>query len=356
MLACAWLAARLAARAVASDCTAALADACGAVSPSFPPHAARLLPATPPHRRAFLPLHLPACQPNPPNVTKPGIFPTATPQPRDAQLRSDVFGCARCAGEHQLALQRANCTNGDISAWCAGVAPPGPPLPNVSSSFGWANLAWGWKDGGQDTIAGQKIVEYDIDADPAAIRAARAAGHLTICYFSVGTLEPFRADCQANRSAWEAVAVGKMAHWDEQWLDISKLEAIQQLMLPRFQRAAALGCHGVEPDNIDCYDNGACWKKIVPALTKQQAMAKQLAFNRWQTAAAHSLGLVIAMKNAVAIIPQLHDCYDLAINEQCQKYKECGNVQRYFSQRGKAALQVECKIAILSRFACCPSR
>ena len=289
---------------------------------------------------------------------RPGTRP---PLPRsDArhrrQVRSDVFGCARCAGEHQLPLQRANCTNGDISAWCAGVAPPGPPLPNVSSSFGWANLAWGWKDGGQDTIAGQKIVEYDIDADPAAIRAARAAGHLTVCYFSVGTLEPFRADCQANRSAWEAVAVGKMAHWDEQWLDISKLEAIQRLMLPRFQRAAALGCHGVEPDNIDCYDNGACWKKIVPALTKQQAMAKQLAFNRWQTAAAHSLGLVIAMKNAVAIIPQLHDCYDLAINEQCQKYKECENVQRYFAERGKAALQVECKIAILSRIACCPPR
>ena len=34
LLACAWLAARAAA---ASDCTAALAGACGAVSPSFPP-------------------------------------------------------------------------------------------------------------------------------------------------------------------------------------------------------------------------------------------------------------------------------------------------------------------------------
>lgn len=47
------------------------------------------------------------------------------------------------------------------------------------------------------------------------------------------------------------------------------------------------------------------------------------------------------MKNAVGIIPQLHDCYDFAINEQCQHYNECDNVADFFSRRGKAALQVE---------------
>ena len=47
------------------------------------------------------------------------------------------------------------------------------------------------------------------------------------------------------------------------------------------------------------------------------------------------------MKNAVGIIPQLHNCYDFAINEQCQYYNECDDVARFFSGRGKAALQVE---------------
>ena len=242
--------------------------------------------------------------------------------------RGDAFECARCAGNHQQQLQGAGCSNNLISAWCADI--PLARVPNVSASFGWANMAWGWKGGGKDNMAGQKIVEFDIDDDPAEIHAAVAAGHLTVCYFSVGTLEPFRSDCKANRSAWQAVAVGEMTHWDEEWLDITKLHAIQQLMLPRFQRASAQGCAAVEPDNIDCYDNGACWKKIQPAITKQEAKTQQLAFNRWQTTAAHSLGLAIAMKNAVGIIPQLHDCYDFAINEQCQTYGECEDLNTYF--------------------------
>jgi hypothetical protein len=248
-----------------------------------------------------------------------------------------AFDCAHCAGEHQQELREAGCSNNEISVWCAGIS----SVANVSAAFGWANLAWGWKDGGKDQTTNQKIVELDIDENPASIRAARAAGHLTVCYFSVGTLEPFRPDCQANRTAWQAVAVGEMTHWDEEWLDITKLQAIQRLMLPRFQRAAAQGCDAVEPDNIDCYDNSACWKKIRPKITEAEAKAHQLTFNRWQTGAAHSLGLAIAMKNAVGIIPQLHGCYDFTINEQCQKYKECEDVAKYFSKRGKAALQVE---------------
>ena len=75
-------------------------------------------------------------------------------------------------------------------------------------------------------------------------------------------------------------------------------------------------------------DNGACYKKIVPALTKKEAKAAQIVYNQWQTATAHSLGLAIAMKNAVGLIKDLHGCYDFTINEQCQKYKECEDVFR----------------------------
>lgn len=171
----------------------------------------------------------------------------------------------------------------------------GAPLsivPNVSVAFGWANLAWGWSGGGKDRTEGQKIVEFDIDDSPAEMQAARAEGHLTVCYFSVGTLEPFRPDCKANKTAWQAVAVGEMTHWKEEWLDITKLQAVKSLMLPRFRRAAAQGCDAVEPDNIDCYDNDACWKEIRPPITQTEAKERQLVFNRWQTDTAHALGLV----------------------------------------------------------------
>lgn len=39
---------------------------------------------------------------------------------------------------------------------------------------------------------------------------------------------------------------------DEEWLDIRK-PLVQELMAPRFYKAVAEGCHGIEPDNIDCY-------------------------------------------------------------------------------------------------------
>ena len=88
-----------------------------------------------------------------------------------------------------------------------------------------------------------------------------------------------------------------------------------QLSLPpislQFSRRQIILCRRrhSQSDHIDCYDNGACWKKIRPTITEAEAKAHQLTFNRWQTGAAHSLGLAIAMKNAVGIIPQLHGCY-----------------------------------------------
>jgi Glycoside-hydrolase family GH114 len=49
-----------------------------------------------------------------------------------------------------------------------------------------------------------------------------------------------------------------------------------------------------------------------------------LAYNKWTTQLAHSLGLGVAMKNAVGLIPETNGWYDLAVNEQCGYYQECG--------------------------------
>lgn len=55
---------------------------------------------------------------------------------------------------------------------------------------------------------------------------------------------------------------------------------------------------------------------------------------------ARSLGLVIAQKNAVGLIPSLVSDYDFAINEQCQQYSECGAYSAYV-QANKAVFNVE---------------
>merc|ERR1711957_67394 len=159
--------------------------------------------------------------------------------------------------------------------------------------------------------------------------------------FSSGTLEGFRPDCDAvdggtcrvNQDKWEKVIASKMSDWDEAWLDITKLEDLKELMRPRFQRARDYGCHGVEPDNVDCYDNGDC--KV-----SGKSKSVQLTYNKWQAEYAHSLGLAIALKNTVGLIDELEPYYDAAVNEQCNKYTECDGYSKFISA-GKAAFGVE---------------
>ena len=130
-----------------------------------------------------------------------------------------------------------------------------PPHVLVPTNSTWALPAWGFPNGGKDPTAGRKVVDIDIDLQKEQIPALHAAGHIVVCYFSTGTTEPFRQDYKDNEAAWTAVAAGKMAEWDESWLDITRLPELQALMEPRFQRAKAQGCDAVEPGNVDCYDN-----------------------------------------------------------------------------------------------------
>jgi len=217
-----------------------------------------------------------------------------------------------------------------------------PPRVLVLNNYTWSLIAWGFPDGGKDVTDGMKVVDLDIDYQKDQIQSLSDQGHIVICYFSSGTLEPDRPDCQENKATWQSAAVGKMSGWDEEWLDIRNLPLLQQLMIPRFQRAKSQGCHGVEPDNIDCYDNDDCWGTMINPTVPSGDDVKQaqLTYNIWQADYAHSLGLVIAMKNAVGLISNIADKYDFAVNEQCQTYKECDGYVT-FTDASKAVFQVE---------------
>eukprot|EP01088_Endostelium_zonatum_P015940 TRINITY_DN4101_c0_g1_i1.p1 TRINITY_DN4101_c0_g1~~TRINITY_DN4101_c0_g1_i1.p1 ORF type:complete len:316 (+),score=61.03 TRINITY_DN4101_c0_g1_i1:109-1056(+) len=217
----------------------------------------------------------------------------------------------------------------------------GAPVVKVPVGSSWSLLAWGWQDGGKDNMNG-KVVDIDLDTQKNLIQNLTKAGKIVICYFSTGTLEPWRADCQANKAAWQDAAVGQMADWDEAWLDIRKLDKLKALMLPRFQRAASQGCHGVEPDNIDCYSNTDCYGSMInPAVANSDAVKQaQILYNEWQVNISHSLGLAIGMKNAMGLVSVLSPFYDFAVNEQCQSYSECSGYSA-FTNANKAVLQVE---------------
>eukprot|EP01006_Ploeotia_vitrea_P053131 TRINITY_DN67757_c3_g9_i1.p1 TRINITY_DN67757_c3_g9~~TRINITY_DN67757_c3_g9_i1.p1 ORF type:complete len:292 (+),score=38.05 TRINITY_DN67757_c3_g9_i1:129-878(+) len=187
-----------------------------------------------------------------------------------------------------------------------------------------------------------KVVDVDIDVNKDMIPKLRQEGHIVVCYFSVGTAEPWREDVKRNLTYWKKAAVHEMRDWNEWWLDFkNKFDLVTSLQAPRFYRAKQEGCHAIEPDNIDCYDNRDCWAKMHnPPAHGSDLIPTQLKYNMWQVNLAHSLGLSIAMKNAVEIIDQSHKAYDFAINEQCQTYEECSGYSKFFAEN-KGVFHVE---------------
>ena len=103
---------------------------------------------------------------------------------------------------------------------------------------------------------------YDIDLfDNTAeqIQALKDDGRIVVCYFSAGTFEGWRPDWQQyfpfitseTYSGNQLPFAGKMADWDERWLDIREIGLLTPIMRARLQLAKEKGCDAVEPDNMD---------------------------------------------------------------------------------------------------------
>jgi len=211
-------------------------------------------------------------------------------------------------------------------------------IPNDTT---WALLAWGFPDGGHDTTSGVQLVDLDIDGQKDIISGFKSAGQIVMCYFSAGTLEPFRPDCQANKALWMSAAVGEMSGWAEYWLNITNLPLLQQLMTPRFTKAVNYGCDVIEPDNTDCFDNSDCYSAF--GLENGDTLIPyQITYNNWLAQIAHSNGLSIALKNTIGLINDIGSNFDCAVNEQCQTYQECDSYSA-FASTNKAIFQVEYK-------------
>ncbi len=158
--------------------------------------------------------------------------------------------------------------------------------------------------------------------------ALKAAGRVVICYFSAGSYEDWRDD--AGDFPEEAIG-DPLEGWDgEWWLDVTDAR-VRELMEARLDRAAAAGCDGVEPDNVDGYnnDNGVGLNAT-----------EQLDYNRFLADAAHSRGLSVGLKNDLDQLEELEGWFDWALNEECATYDECGRLS-VFTGAGKAAFHVE---------------
>eukprot|EP00659_Diplonema_papillatum_P012911 gene12911-19907_t len=215
---------------------------------------------------------------------------------------------------------------------------------NVYPLTTWQNIAWC----GGDYASCQKtqyvkeeheLVIVDLyETSAATIRSLKSrAGkpdRLVICYYSAGTYEAWRPDANAFS---DDVLGNKMSGWDERWLKItSALPKVKELMGGRLDYAVEQGCDGVEPDNVDCYDNSACRN----GEAKASVRSAQIEYNEWTASAAHSRGLLVGLKNSLDLVSTLQPHYDFAVNEECQTWDEC-EMLLPFLNNNKAVLQTE---------------
>ncbi|MEM9491727.1 MAG: endo alpha-1,4 polygalactosaminidase [Myxococcota bacterium] len=207
------------------------------------------------------------------------------------------------------------------------------PYPEPVPAEVWSpapGTSWQWQlQGALDTSFEVDMYSIDLfDTDSATIAQLRSAGRAVICYFSAGSWEDWRPDADQ----FPAEVKGHGNGWPgEAWLDIRQLDVLGPIMGARLDLAAAKGCDGVEPDNVDGYQGDTGF-----ALSA----ADQLTYNIWLANQAHLRGLSVGLKNDLAQVAQLEPYFDWALNEQCFYFDECPLLLP-FVEAGKAVFGVE---------------
>ena len=172
---------------------------------------------------------------------------------------------------------------------------------------------------------------YDVDLvdiSSETIKSLQDDGRIVICYFSAGSFEDWRPDARN----FEERALGKkLDQWEgEKWLDI-RCPSVKEVISARLDLAMQKGCDGVEPDNVDGYDNDTGF---------DISSETQLRFNQWLADAAHARGLSVGLKNDLAQVEQLENSFDWALNEECLAYDECDLLSKFVDSQ-KAVFHVE---------------
>lgn len=174
----------------------------------------------------------------------------------------------------------------------------------------------------------RKVYDVDLENTPVStIATLKNKGIVVVCYFSAGTAENFRSDYSKflttdmgnNVSGWAG----------EKWLD-TRSANVRLIMQSRLDNAVSKGCNGVEPDNVDGYQNN-------PGFPLTQAT--QLDYLNFLATEAHNRNLNIGLKNAVDLVPatvangtKIVDLFDWALNEECYTYNECGNYTQFIAK------------------------
>ncbi len=197
--------------------------------------------------------------------------------------------------------------------------------------------SWTWQ------LLGDTKTTFDVDVyvldmfqqlEGDVIERLHARNKTVICYFSAGTYEPWRPDAEL----FADVPLGNphYAYPSELWVDVTSAETAK-VMANRMDMAVALGCDGIELDNVDGY-TADLWSPTPTGF--DITVEKQIAFQRLLANEAHKRNLAVALKNSVDTIADVADYFDLAINEVCFAFDECG-VYKTITDVGKPVFHVE---------------
>src|SRR6185436_2532603 len=107
-----------------------------------------------------------------------------------------------------------------------------------------------------------------------------------------------------------------------------------RMMDRRTAKCARAGFDGVEYDVVAAEESS-------PQVTGWRVSYRdQLAYNRGLARIAHRHGLAVGLKNDLSQVKDLLGDFDLAINEECFTYHECGRLKP-FVRAGKPVFHVE---------------
>lgn len=176
------------------------------------------------------------------------------------------------------------------------------------------------------------VTVYDVDlfdTSSATVSQLQSQGRRVVCYINVGAWEDWRADANAFPSS---VLGNDYEGWPgEKWLDIRQIELLAPIMRARMDECKSKGFDGIEPDNINGYQNPTGF-----SLTAND----QLAYNRWLANEAHSRGLSIGLKNDSEQVGELLAYYDWALTEDCFDQGWCGELSPFIAA-GKPVFAIE---------------
>lgn len=167
-----------------------------------------------------------------------------------------------------------------------------------------------------------------LDTPASTVKALHQQNKKVIGYFSAGTYENWRSDAKG----FLASDLGEpLDDWEgERWVQ-TKSQNVRSIMKKRMDIAVSKGFDGIDPDNVDGYDNDNGL-----GLTTTSAVD----FVYFLAAEAHARGLSMGLKNAGEIVPQVISVVEYSVQEQAVKYGET-DLYTPFIQRKKPIFNVE---------------